>query len=323
MPFRRSPSELRWNSRGCGWRPAAHFAWIRVLSTGSDRARFQQLHGQTLSSTGCKGVCKCCISMASAHVSLACVQFRTSRPPGSRAAHRRGQFLPGPESPRHARVRNHSGHLAEKRSGDPVRVWGPGSSTVETAYSVAMWLYEHASNDFSPQMRRRLIPRFLHASGDRGYVLLVLSTLATSPLRLFSIVGEESRIVLRRPLSKRQLQEFPLMTHEPTQVVRRISAAACSPQELAERVLLEHFTPAYVVINAEGDVLHASVQADEYLELVLGPPTSNIFSMAPQRLRLALRACELAHNFPRHVAELLERDCSLTRIFVRSRSQIY
>jgi hypothetical protein len=78
MPFRRSPSELRWNSRGCGWRPAAHFAWIRVLSTGSDGARFQQLHGQTLSSTGCKGVCKCCISMASAHVSLACVQFRTS-----------------------------------------------------------------------------------------------------------------------------------------------------------------------------------------------------------------------------------------------------
>jgi hypothetical protein len=115
-----------------------------------------------------------------------------ARPPGSRAAHRRGQFLPGPESPRHARVRNHSGHLAEKRSGDPVRVWGPGSSTVETAYSVAMWLYEHASNDFSPQMRRRMIPRFLHASGNRGYVLLVLSALATSPLRLFSIVGEES-----------------------------------------------------------------------------------------------------------------------------------
>jgi hypothetical protein len=119
-----------------------------------------------------------------------------ARPPGSRAAHRRGQFHPGPENPRHARVRNHSGHLAEKRSGDPVRVWGPGSSTVETAYSVAMWLYEHASNDFSPQMRRRMIPRFLHASGDRGYVLLVPSALATSPLRLFSIVGDAGGLVL-------------------------------------------------------------------------------------------------------------------------------
>lgn len=77
---------------------------------------------------------------------------------------------------------------------------------------------------------------------------------------------------------------------EPEQVVRPIASVACSPQELAERVLLEHFTPAYVVINADGEVLHASARTDEYLELVLGSPTRNIFSMARQGLRLTLRA---------------------------------
>lgn len=75
---------------------------------------------------------------------------------------------------------------------------------------------------------------------------------------------------------------------EPEQVVRPIASVACSPQELAERVLLEHFTPAYVVINADGKVLHASARTDEYLELVLGHRHAT--SSARQGLRLALRA---------------------------------
>jgi two-component system CheB/CheR fusion protein len=85
-------------------------------------------------------------------------------------------------------------------------------------------------------------------------------------------------------------QELQLTTLGPEQVVRPIAAAACSAQDLAERVLLEHFTPAYVVINAEGDVLHTSAQADRYLELVRGPQRSNISSAARQGLRCALRA---------------------------------
>jgi two-component system CheB/CheR fusion protein len=85
-------------------------------------------------------------------------------------------------------------------------------------------------------------------------------------------------------------QELQLTTLGPEQVVRPSAAAACSPQELAERVLLKHFTPAYVVINAEGDVLHTSALADRYLELVMGPPTSNVSTVERQGLRCALRS---------------------------------
>jgi hypothetical protein len=162
MPFRRSPSELRWNSRGCGWRPAAHFACIRVLS------------------------------MASAHVSLACVQFRTSSASWFKSRSSTWSISSGTRKSSTCSSAKPFRASCGKEVRGSGQGLGPGSSTVETAYSVAMWLYEHASNDFSPQMRRRMIPRFLHASGDRGYVLLVLSALATSPLRLFSIVGEES-----------------------------------------------------------------------------------------------------------------------------------
>jgi two-component system CheB/CheR fusion protein len=84
--------------------------------------------------------------------------------------------------------------------------------------------------------------------------------------------------------------ELQPTTLGPEQEVRPIATAPRSPQELAERVLLEHFTPAFVVIDAEGDVLHTSAQADRYLELLLGPETSNISGAAWQGLRCALRA---------------------------------
>ncbi|HEU5094527.1 MAG TPA: PAS domain-containing protein, partial [Reyranella sp.] len=88
--------------------------------------------------------------------------------------------------------------------------------------------------------------------------------------------------------------EFPLTAPEGAR--RRITpvprpAADHEPlQTLAERQLLDRYAPAYVVINADGDLLHGSARTGKYLELAPGAPRIDIFSMARQGLRVDLRA---------------------------------
>jgi two-component system CheB/CheR fusion protein len=61
-------------------------------------------------------------------------------------------------------------------------------------------------------------------------------------------------------------------------------------QSLAERQLLDRYSPAYVVINAGGEVLHGSARTGKYLELAPGVPKADIFGMARPGLRPDLRA---------------------------------
>ena len=61
-------------------------------------------------------------------------------------------------------------------------------------------------------------------------------------------------------------------------------------QALAEQRLLERFAPAYVVIDAEGEVLFSSARTGKFLELSAGAPDHNVFSLARRGLRLELRA---------------------------------
>lgn len=146
----------------------------------------------------------------------------------------------------------------------------------------------------NPDTQDRLIPLFHYALRDGGYLFLGTSENVTKHSRLFSIVDKDGHIFKRRPQSGRVLPEFPL-------TARNVSAQRQSMQphsvhevgsakDLAERLLLDHFSPAYVVINSEGEVLHASARTGKYLELPAGPPNNNIFSMARSGLRLDLRA---------------------------------
>src|SRR5262245_43356956 len=57
-----------------------------------------------------------------------------------------------------------------------------------------------------------------------------------------------------------------------------------------ERLLLDQFTPAWVIINAEGECLYFSNRTGKYLEPAAGLPSAEIVNMARPGLRLDLRA---------------------------------
>ncbi len=62
----------------------------------------------------------------------------------------------------------------------------------------------------------------------------------------------------------------------------------------ADRVLLAHYTPASVVIDANLEILQVRGQTSPYLELAPGRATLNLLKIARESLRLGLRAALLA-----------------------------
>lgn len=141
--------------------------------------------------------------------------------------------------------------------------------------------------------QNRLIPLFHYALRDGGYLLLGSSEGIGRHAGLFSIVDKASRIYRRRAQAVKQPLDFPLVSgNVPRQRQPMRLAALGSPtaQVQAERLLVERYSPAYVIVNAQGEVVHSSARTGKYLELPAGPPIANIFSMARRGLRLDLRA---------------------------------
>ena len=146
----------------------------------------------------------------------------------------------------------------------------------------------------TPELQNRLIPLFHYALNDGGFLFLGSSENVTRHPRLFSTVDKPHRIFQRKPLLERRLPEFPLTAPEGGRRQLATTARGAAEREplqsLAERQLLERYSPAYVVVNAEGELLHGSARTGKYLELAAGAPRTDIYSMARPGLRPDLRA---------------------------------
>jgi two-component system CheB/CheR fusion protein len=145
----------------------------------------------------------------------------------------------------------------------------------------------------TPDLQNRLVPLFHYALNDGGYLFLGNSENVTRHPRLFSNVDKNYRIFQRRAQAETRLPEFPLTTPDHGRKIgpapRPLSEQE-SIQGTAERQVLERYSPAYVIIDADGDMLHASGRTGKYLELAPGAPKTDIFSMARSGLRPDLRA---------------------------------
>lgn len=144
-------------------------------------------------------------------------------------------------------------------------------------------------------LQDRIIPLFHYALNHNGFLFLGTSENVTRHTRLFMVVDKKHRLFRRRAHMERRVPEFPLTAPDSSRrhVPRppgRPAGAEPSLKSTAERKLLDQFSPPYVVVNADGDMLQASARTGKLLELPAGAPDTNIFSMARLGLRLELRA---------------------------------
>lgn len=142
-----------------------------------------------------------------------------------------------------------------------------------------------------PELQEKIVPIFHYALRNGAYLFLGSSENVTRHARLFSTIDKPSRLFQKRGGPTQRLPEFPLAAagrHASAQV--RARATTSSLQESAERLLLDSYAPAYVVINAAGELVYSSSGTGKYLELAAGAPDNSIFAMARRGLRMDLRA---------------------------------
>jgi len=145
------------------------------------------------------------------------------------------------------------------------------------------------------ELQSRVIPAFHYALAPGGYLLLGGSEMVTRHGELFTPIDKKHRIFQRRDAPGVPLQLAPVATPRslrPTQAPRRSepSGGWSTAAQTANDRILERYAPPFVVVNAEGTVLHFSNRTGKYLEPAAGMPSRDLMSMARHGLRLELRA---------------------------------
>ena len=152
-------------------------------------------------------------------------------------------------------------------------------------------------------LQASVIPAFHYSLVPGGILLLGSAETVVRHEALFAALDKEHRIFQRRhgpsPPLRVQAKSVQRATsevgakHDST----RLQKSQPEPRTDWSRALnqasarvLERFASPYVVVTADGDVVHYSSHTGSYLQPALGPPSRSVFDMARRGLQLGLRA---------------------------------
>ena len=182
---------------------------------------------------------------------------------------------------------------------------------------------------FTPEVQQQVIALFHFALRPDGYLLLGPSESVGPHRDLFQTVSEKWRLFRRTAALRTRAMTFP-MTHAPVPV----SSTEVGPQSgigrprdvglLAERILLDEYAPAAVLVSERFEILYFYGPAGDYLELPTGRPTLYLMDLLRHGLRNRVRAA--CHRAARDHATVdlpdarVERNGRLVRVHVRVRS---
>jgi two-component system CheB/CheR fusion protein len=143
-----------------------------------------------------------------------------------------------------------------------------------------------------PELQKKLLPIF-HYSLNQGGVLFLGSAETVSVFTdLFAPLNIKSRLFCRREsvLPAESLVLPASFVPAPAGVHKELLMLkpAANLQSLADKLLLQHFSPPAVLVNDKGDILYISGRTGKYLEPAAGKANWNIFAMAREGLRFDL-----------------------------------
>jgi PAS domain S-box-containing protein len=144
-----------------------------------------------------------------------------------------------------------------------------------------------------PELQKRLIPLLHYALFSQGILMLGTSETIGNFKSLFRPLENKSKLYNRidAPLSLTEI-DFPIKpisinSGAETLTHRTQSMTTSTPniQDLADQVLLQNYTPAAVMTNADGDILYINGRTGKYLEPAAGKANWNLYAMAREGLR--------------------------------------
>ncbi len=145
-----------------------------------------------------------------------------------------------------------------------------------------------------PTLQKRVIPTFHYALKTEGYLMLGSSESLGAFSDHFSLIDKKQKIYRKKQTTARLVNYFT----EPAQMPPRphelqhpkAANTGISVEKEAERLLLNRFVPASIVVNEHMEVVHVRGKVGAFLEVAEGYPTANLSKMAREGLLVDLHA---------------------------------
>jgi PAS domain S-box-containing protein len=176
-----------------------------------------------------------------------------------------------------------------------------------------------------PEVQKKVINLFHFALNEGGFLFMGSSETIGRQVDLFDTVTKKWRIYRRIGLTRPERVDFPVVgTTEARGPARRPAEAAevrpVNFAEVTQRLLLEQFAPAAVLINRKYEIFYYFGSCAKYLEFPTGQPTNDLSLMARDGLRTKLRGAvhrAIRENLSVEMAEVqIKRNGGYHRVHV-------
>jgi chemotaxis methyl-accepting protein methylase len=140
------------------------------------------------------------------------------------------------------------------------------------------------------EIQKKILSHFNYSLNPDGVLFLGSAESVGTSSDLFTPLGKTSRLYQRTPSRPRIPAAIPdgFGPVRPPSGKGAVPEPAVSLQSLADRVLLQQFSPSAVLVNWKGDILYTSGRTGHYLEPAAGKANWNVFAMVREELRLDL-----------------------------------
>ncbi|WP_372958204.1 chemotaxis protein CheB [Marinobacter sp.] len=148
---------------------------------------------------------------------------------------------------------------------------------------------------FDVTLQRRILPLFHYSLRPNGLLMLGSSETIGRLSHLFTPLKPKLRLYRCKPCESVRHSEFLLESFPPMSTLPKEHAVPSNQapakealdnlQSAADHVLLQSYSPAAVVLNADADIVYISGRTGRYLEPAAGKANWNIHAMAREGLR--------------------------------------
>jgi two-component system CheB/CheR fusion protein len=147
-----------------------------------------------------------------------------------------------------------------------------------------------------PELQKKIMPLFHYALNPGGMLMLGSSESVGDFVNLFKTIDRKGKIYQRktdevggpRANVTSLLPRWPANEITPRESSGGPNESKLPLHEIAERALLQHYSPVGALVNERGEILYLLGRTGEYLEPTPGEASMNIFRMAREGLRADL-----------------------------------
>ena len=140
-----------------------------------------------------------------------------------------------------------------------------------------------------PELQKKLLGLFNYSLNPRGILILGSSETLGMQNHFFTPVDAKLKIFMRSDATLRSesygFSSTFAQRERPNIEKQMPSISPVNIQTLADQLLLQHFSPAGVFVNENGDIIYISGHTGKYLEPAVGKANMNIFAMLREELR--------------------------------------